>query len=63
MKIGEKKTRTLTMKVCVECEEPITASGLCTYDCPHDGMLSRPKGSVLLRKFRRTDELIEERKE
>lgn len=59
--VGTKSTYRYVSRVCVECGSVIHESGLCSYECPLDGSDPRPRGSVIERVFKRTDEVLEEK--
>jgi hypothetical protein len=61
MKIGTIAERFVEIEFCGNCDCQIEeGSGLCSYGCPYDGDLVRPKGMVIVRDYKRIDFLISE---
>ncbi len=51
----------VTMKLCSECKAGVEeSSGLCKQGCKYDGSLSRPKGGLLIRRYKRVETLLSE---
>jgi hypothetical protein len=61
--IGETVERDVTVRVCKECGCEISDLADCSYDCKYDFDRRRPKGTVILRVWRRTDTLVSQRDE
>lgn len=59
-KAGPVITRT-SRRFCVRCNLEISVVDGCSYGCPLDFMDPRPPGSVIVKQYRVTEELIEER--
>lgn len=53
----------VNLRYCKLCGAVIGVAGLCTFGCKYDTDVRRPVGTVSVRTFRRTDELLHEEDE
>lgn len=58
VEVGATESRIVWVAACILCRSSIEL-GLCTYACPHDGMLPHERPQHLRLKLKKTHELLE----